>query len=145
MCDYSLMALDNRLALEGEQLVAHRFKSGSTGLVSLSDFSKWRTRQPDRLWQRIKCYFSSETEPCPVVCVPPGARLRLDDFGSCERATFTQISGESNRYRDALLFDNGNIVLLQLLAEGQKVTILGLSAAESVEPIWLGHNWGAMT
>ena len=69
-----------------------------------------------------------------MVCVPPGARLRLHDFGSCERATFTQISGESNRYRDALLFDNGNIVLLQLLAEGQKVTVLRLSAAEDVEP-----------
>ena len=62
MCDYSLMAIDNRLAIEGEQLVAHRFKSGSTGLLSLSDFTSWRTRQPERLWQRIKCYFSSASE-----------------------------------------------------------------------------------
>ena len=73
MCDYSLMALDNRLAIEGEQLVAHRFTSGSTGLVSLADFSNWRTRQPERLWQRIKAYFSSETELSGGMCSSGGA------------------------------------------------------------------------
>src|ERR1019366_2101416 len=134
MCDYSLLAIHNRLAIEGEQLVAHRFKSGSTGLVSLLDFTNWHTRRPERLWQRIKCCFSSQTEPVAVVCVPPGARSRLHGFHSSEKATFTQISPESSRYRDALLFDNGNTVLLQLLPEGQRVTVLRLSTAESVEP-----------
>ncbi len=134
MCDYSLMMIHNRLAVEGEQLVAHRFKSGSTGLVSLLDFTNWQTGRPQRLWQKLKCYFSSQTDPAPVVCVPPGTRLRLLGFGSCEKATFTQISPESSRYRDALLFDNGNTVLLQLLPQGQRVTVLRLSTAESVEP-----------
>ena len=34
MCDYSLMAVPNRLAQEGEELVTHRFPTGSLGLAS---------------------------------------------------------------------------------------------------------------
>ena len=134
MCDYSLMAIHNRLAVEGDQLVAHRFKSGSTGLVSLSDFTKWRIRRPEGLWQRLKDCFLSQTELAPVVCVPPGARLRLHGFGACEKATFTQISPESSQYRDALQLDNGDTLLVQLLPEGQRVTVIRLSTAEGVEP-----------
>jgi hypothetical protein len=32
MCDYSLAGVPNRLAVEGEQLVVHRFPTGSVGL-----------------------------------------------------------------------------------------------------------------
>src|SRR5579872_5455456 len=134
MCDYSLMMIHNRLAVEGEELIAHRFKSGSKGLVSLLDFTKWQIRRPEGLWQRLKYCLFSQTEPAPVVCVPPGARLRLHGFGPCEKAAFTQISPDSSRYRDALLLDNGKTILLQLLPEGQKVTVLRLSTPESVEP-----------
>jgi hypothetical protein len=134
MCDYSLMMMDNRLAVEGEELVAHRFKSGSTGLVSLLDFTNWQIRRPRRIWQRLRECFSSQTEPGPVVCIPPGARLRLHGGELCEKATFTQISPESSRYRDALLFDTGDILILQSLREGQRMTVLRLFSAESVEP-----------
>jgi hypothetical protein len=41
MCDYSLMMVRNRLAVEGEELVVHKFKSGSVGLVAWSDFNYW--------------------------------------------------------------------------------------------------------
>ena len=34
MCDYSLADVPNRLAEEGEQLVAWRFSTGSMGLTS---------------------------------------------------------------------------------------------------------------
>ena len=101
MCDYSLMTIHNRLAMEGEELVAHRFRSGSIGLVSSLDFADWQTRRPARVWERFKDYFSPQTDPTPVVCIPPGARLLLHAFGSCEKGTFTQISPESNRYRCA--------------------------------------------
>ena len=37
MCDYSLMAVPNRLAQEGEELVTHRFPTGSLGLASPPD------------------------------------------------------------------------------------------------------------
>ena len=64
MCDYSLAYFPNRLAVEGEQLVVHRFPCGTLGLASSR-----RT-----LWQRL---FPSGV---PAVCVPPGARLRIEDI-----------------------------------------------------------------
>lgn len=141
MCDYSLMMIPNRLAMEGEQLVAHKFNSGSTGLVSLLDFTHWQTERPAGLWQRIidRCFYS-RTEPAPVVCIPPGARLRLReiprrlrdrfDLDLCENATFTQTSADETLHRDALVFANGATVMLQWLLEGQTATVLGLSSAE---------------
>lgn len=143
MCDYSLMMLPNRLAVEGEQLVAHRFKSGSIGLVCAAGFATWRAHRPG-LWHRIKNCFLGQNEPGPVVCIPPGARLWLEDitknlrekygFNVCESATFAQRSAESWQYRDLLVFPNGTEILLQLLGEGQKVSVLGLSSIEDLEP-----------
>jgi hypothetical protein len=37
MCDYSLMHYPNRLAVNGDELVVHRFLSGSIGLASEAD------------------------------------------------------------------------------------------------------------
>ena len=37
MCDYSLMSIPNRLAVEGEDVVTYRFHSGSIGFASESD------------------------------------------------------------------------------------------------------------
>ncbi|HTA47052.1 MAG TPA: hypothetical protein VK789_31630 [Bryobacteraceae bacterium] len=145
MCDYSLMMIDNRLAVEGEHLVAHRFKSGSVGLVSMLDFTKWQLRPRGGFWQRCKECFSSRSEPAPVVCIPPGARLRVqaipqtlrDRFGldGNEDATFTQISADVNWHRDALLFSNKATVLLQALPEGQALKVLGLASSEASEPV----------
>jgi hypothetical protein len=144
MCDYSLMMVPNRLAIEGEELVAHRFQSGTTGFVSSSDFSIWNAeRRSTSIWQRLTACFASTTEPAPVVCIPPGARLRVEaapeslsarsHSGSCELATFTQLSAEANQHRDALCFDDGAIVRLAMLAEGQRVKVLRLSSTEEPE------------
>ncbi|HEX4136929.1 MAG TPA: hypothetical protein VHY84_20125 [Bryobacteraceae bacterium] len=148
MCDYSLMMVPNRLAVEGEELAAHRFSSGSMGLLSIRDFDSWVNRQPRRFWQWLMEGFSFPKEPRPVVCVPPGARLRLmsipevlkSDFpaGSSTDAVFTQISAETSHYRDALCFANGTAVLLQLLPEGQRLRVLRLSSSEDFEP---ERNW----
>src|SRR6185437_136278 len=78
MCDYSLMMIPNRLAIEGEELVAHRFQSGSLGLVSCFDYDRWLNQRPKSIWQRFKAWCSADNEPTPVVCIPPGARLRVD-------------------------------------------------------------------
>jgi hypothetical protein len=75
MCDYSLMMVRSRLAVEGEELVAHRFQSGSVGLVSCFDFDTWLNQRPNGFWQRLKCWFSMDEEPAQVACVPPGAQL----------------------------------------------------------------------
>jgi hypothetical protein len=34
MCDYSLLHFPNRLAVNGEELIVHRFSSGSIGLAA---------------------------------------------------------------------------------------------------------------
>lgn len=101
---FSLMKLSNRLALEGEELVAHKFRNGSMGLVSRSDFESWWTRsdtsqtgasltavQPRRnFWESLKdsllaflMYYgllgigTSCSEPGPVVAIPSEALVRV--------------------------------------------------------------------
>ena len=144
MCDYSLMMVPNRLAVEGEELVAHRFRSGTTGIVSTNDFDRWTAQKPTGFWPRLKDCFFSRGEPEPAVCIPPGARLRLigipDSLRTqssrelCPEVVFTQVSAEANQHRDALFFTNGTTVLLQCLPEGQRLKVLWLSSLEDVTP-----------
>jgi hypothetical protein len=91
MCDYSLAHFPNRLAVEGEQLVVHRFKTGTLGLTQAC-FSPTQIFSPDST---------------PAVCVPPGARLFVQDIperlqqalnvGSVEEATFVEQSADAFR------------------------------------------------
>jgi len=127
MCDYSLAGTPSRLAVEGEQLVVHRFPSGSLGLASPCP-------PLARLWS---------WKETPAVCVPPGARIRLPDVpkdlqqklgvGAIEEVTFVQLSASVYEYRDAVRFKNGREILLQRLKCGQQVDVLCLSAADSAE------------
>jgi hypothetical protein len=124
MCDYSLAYFPNRLAVEGEQLVVHRFPCGTLGLASSR-----RT-----LWQRL---FPSGV---PAVCIPPGARLRIEDIAQplqrrlgieeVEEVTFVQQSAEAFTYRDAVRFVNGREILLQRLPRGLRVEVLSLGGSE---------------
>jgi len=146
MCDYSLMAVPNRLAQEGEDLVAHRFPTGSLGLAAPADPKRAlepATTKNRSFWCAVKEFFNPQrTEPVPAVCIPPGARLQLQDIparlqhefgvGSSEEVTFTQISAAVNSYRDAVKFANGRAVRLQELREGQRVHVLDLSLAEDL-------------
>ena len=126
MCDYSLAGIPNRLAVEGEQLVAYRFSTGAIGLTS-PDASRWR------LWSK----------KTPAVCVPPGACLLLRDIpkdlqqqfdvNATEEVIFVQLSAEAYQYRDAVRFRNGREVLLQRLNCGQQVEVLSLCSAHSWE------------
>jgi hypothetical protein len=147
MCDYSLMAVPNRLAQEGEELVAYRFPTGSLGLASPCDVKRATAapvREKKTVWTRVMEFFNPpRTEPVCAVCIPPGARLRLQDIpmrlqheyavGPVEDVTFTQISALANSYRDAVRFNNGREVRLQELREGQHVTVLDLSVAEELD------------
>jgi hypothetical protein len=147
MCDYSLMAVPNRLAQEGEDLVTHRFPTGSLGLASPADLCRL-TEQPARAqgnwWRRVKEFFNPpRVETVAAVCIPPGARLELNDIparvqhelgvNEAEVVTFTQISAHANAYRDAVRFPNGREVRLQELREGQRVRVLDLSVAEELD------------
>ena len=148
MCDYSLMMVRSRLAVEGEELVAHRFQSGSVGLVSCADFNSWINERPIGFWQHLKGWFSSDEEPAPVVCIPPGAQLMVIGISRSlqkqfnlrefEEATFTQTSAEPRWHRDALCFAKGSILLLGLLPEGQRLRVQRLASREDVKPLRTG-------
>src|SRR5579885_487060 len=147
MCDYSLMAVPNRLAREGEELVAHRFPTGALPISSPCDLRRIADAPaPARrsFWHAVKDFFNPpKAEPVPAVCIPPGARLRLQDIparlqdelgvGPVEDVTFTQISAAVNSYRDAVRFSNGRQIRFQELREGQRVRVLDLSMAEDLD------------
>jgi hypothetical protein len=145
MCDYSLYAVPNRLATDGEELVVHRFQTGSLGLASIGDVARCecarREVQRGTLWHRIKCYFQDPVDriPVPAVCIPPGTQIILKGIPghlqqthgleSEEGAIFVQTSPEGNTYRDALRFYNGALIRLQDLRVGQLVEVLSLTGA----------------
>jgi len=148
MCDYSLMALPNRLAQAGEELVVYRFRTGSLGLASVADLNRRAQRASivnRNFWTSLKEFFNPpEICTTPAVCIPPGARLMLHGIPSrlrsglgidCdEEVTFTQIDSEVNTYRDAVRFRCGQQIRLQELQEGQHVEVLDL-ASEEDQPI----------
>jgi hypothetical protein len=124
MCDYSLAGIPNRLAVEGEELVVHRFPTGSLGLASLcASRSRW--------WS---------AKQTPAVCVPPGARLLLKDIPEClrreigvgpaEEVTFVQLSAAAYQFRDAVRFSSGKEIRLQRLQCGQHVDVLSLASRD---------------
>jgi hypothetical protein len=148
MCDYSLCGLPNRLALEGEELVFHRFRTGSMGLASPADLIAVRpspSSQQRTLWQRIKSFLEGDAPSRPVtaVCIPPGAQLILKNIpadlqqqwqiAAEESAFFVQTSQNVNCYRDAVQLYNGQRVLLQNLREGIRVEVLSLGGAVADE------------
>jgi hypothetical protein len=141
------MNVPNRLAREGEDLVAHRFPTGSLGLASPCDVKRpiaRRTNVERGIWARIRDFFNPPmVAPVAAVCIPPGARLQLQDIpartqheygvGPVEEVTFTQITAAANSYRDAVKFRNGREVRLQELREGQRVRVIDLSLAEELD------------
>jgi hypothetical protein len=89
--------------------------------------------------------FFNPPAACPVcaVCIPPGARLRIQNIpqrlqqslgvSASEDVTFTQLTAAANTYRDAVRFANGRDLRLQELRENMPVTVVDLSAAEELD------------
>jgi hypothetical protein len=152
MCDYSLMHFPNRLALEGEELLTHRFPSGSMGLVAEADLKPKASSGPSKrrwFWAQVNKFFSSPYAcSTPAVCIPPGARLRLYDIKESfrreyklqanEEIRFEQLSADENTYRDVICFQNGRRVRVQQLPEGQRARVLSLRAEN--EPLELEQH-----
>jgi hypothetical protein len=145
MCDYSLMCYRNRLAVEGEELVVHRFPSGSKGLASPSDLSENRPGQRRRWWLVLKdALLSTHDQAVPAVCIPPGATLsirnlsealqRKYDLHSNETVIFQELTGVVHTYRDAILFPNDVQLRIQDLPEGLQVVVLDLGGQEAETP-----------
>jgi hypothetical protein len=149
MCDYSLMCIPNRLGREGEDLVVHRFPTGSLGFASPLDLTHVASpaqAQHGGFWATLRTFFSPPRHAdVPAVCIPPGARLRLDgipkriqldlDVKPSEEITFTQLTASVNTYRDAVRFRNGYQIRLQDLSEGVRAKVVDLSLAEELEPV----------
>lgn len=147
MCDYSLAGMPNRLAVEGEELISHKFSTGSIGLTSPADLAVCAGTPADRksLWERVKLFFDAtrNEHSLPAVCVPPGASLILKAIplsfqrewrvGETECVSFLQTSADANRFRDALRFQNGRTVLLQELREGMRLKVSSLGGDRAAE------------
>jgi hypothetical protein len=121
MCDYSLHAVESRPAEVGETLITTTFRGTSTR------------------------GFASESEPDVAVCMLPGTELafaknvrydtrwiwareidfRVGKFGATDPHA-------PDRHHDAIEFPDGKRVLVTLLCEGQRVSVLQLPVVQQV-------------
>jgi hypothetical protein len=123
MCDYSLHAVATRPAKAGETLVTTTFRGTSTK------------------------GFASVDEPEVAVCLLPGTELAFaDNVKYDSRWLWTRRSvfrvgklGEIDRHlpdqhHDTIEFPDGSRVLVTLLREGQRATVLQLPAMQRTAP-----------
>jgi hypothetical protein len=108
MCDYSLHGLPNRLARDGEELVAHRFSTGAIGLTSPAELCRavnlMNKSEKKTFWSAIKALILPPAWPeAPAVCIPPGARLRMMDSGQSATG-----AGRWSRRGGHIYTDNGH-------------------------------------
>ena len=130
MCDYSLGGIDSRLAKVGEELVVHRFSTGSKGLTS-PEYLKPKPKA--KVLTKILGNRNSSGPMECAVCIPDGAKLTLF---STEIVTFRQLTEREYTHRDVLEFNDGNILSLQELKEGQRLQVLSLSSSEKSVSAW---------
>jgi hypothetical protein len=147
MCDYSLHAVPNRLAVEGEALITHRFQTYTIGLASAAEIKSLSrvNLEPEisrSWWVSLKNWLNPPPPDRAViaVCIPPGARLLIYqvprhlraelDIGSEEEVTFDELSANAYEYRDILRFRNGRSVLLQDLPERVRFEVLSLASTQ---------------
>ena len=104
MCDYSLEAYATRKAKKGDNLVIHRFESGSSGFVGANDRDT-------------------------AVCLAPGAKLNVQKPNEEPReAIFVQRKRQPMTCRDSLKFaGEQDTILLGALPMGTTAKVLALS------------------
>ncbi|MGA7070051.1 hypothetical protein [Bradyrhizobium sp.] len=123
MCDYSLHAVATRPAKAGETLITTTFRGTSTK------------------------GFASEQEPEVAVCLLPGTELAFTDNVKYDSRWFWTRRSEfrvgklgeidrqlPDRHHDTIEFPNGSQVLVTLLREGQRATVLQLPAVQRAAP-----------
>jgi hypothetical protein len=119
MCDYSLQNVSSRPAKVGDRVTTRDFGTGTRGFAAAEDANT-------------------------AVCVLPGTELSFAGEIACKQtglfpwrnrmtghktAIFRQINKERlAAHHDALEFPDGRIVLLTMLCEGQRATVLQLPA-----------------
>ena len=77
MCDYSIMALPNRLAVCGEELVTHKFEIGTMGLISSADGRKLMetATKPKTLREQIMSWLNPVLPALYGSVHPPGCAV----------------------------------------------------------------------
>jgi hypothetical protein len=118
MCDYSLHAVATRPAQVGETLITTTFRGTATR------------------------GFASANQPDVAVCMLPGTELAFADNVRYDSrwiwtrqvdfrvGKFGAIDGHiRNRHHDTIEFPDGSHVLVTLLCEGQRATVLQLPVA----------------
>jgi hypothetical protein len=121
MCDYSLHAVASRPAKVGETLITTTFP-----------------RTPTR-------GFAAEGEPGMAVCLLPGTELaferdvKYDQGWIWTRTTSFRVAkfgvvepNVPHRHHDAIEFPDGSNVLVTLLTEGQRATVLQLPVVHQI-------------
>src|SRR5260370_35290130 len=98
-------------------------------------------------WLSLRSYSTNPplAEAVCAVCVPPGARLLLQDIpehlqhnlkaASSEEVTFVQMGMDAYAYRDAVRFESGLELRLQDLIPGQRARFLKLSSEQPGEHV----------
>lgn len=154
MCDYSRSAVSSRLAFEGELLITRLLPTGLVGLVSPRDMEEADQAGAENrhryTWvSAIRRWFKRKQSerPVPVVCIPPGARLRMlhipDGLRNCwslrsvEDVWFTAVGEDPERFRDAIRFSNGKLIDLQSFPERICFMVLSLGSDDSPAHIGL--------
>lgn len=143
MCDYSLGGIPNRLAVEGDQLLVHSFRTGTIGLAAVADAQRAEEERaaPKTVRAWVKSLFDTTRCEVPAVCIPPGALLVFrgiprpmrEEFGLQEEegVRFIQNSLGEHTHRDGVRFSNGREILLQRIKPGLRVEVLSLASAET--------------
>ena len=119
MCDYSLHNVKSRPAKVGEKLTTRHFGTGTRGFAASED-----TNMAVCVLPGTELSFADE-----VAYIPTGLLAWRDKVINHRTAIFRQINKDNTAaHHDALEFPDGQIVLLTLLREGQKATVLQLPA-----------------
>jgi hypothetical protein len=138
MCDYSLHGIENRLAVEGETLVVHRFSTGSKGLTSPQNLEP--TNSSKSIFAFLAAKFIEPIGEC-AVCIPDGAQLSWKGISMSnqfalgisadEPVTFRQLFLEGPGHRDAIELKDGKRIRLQELEEGETFTVTALTSEKT--------------
>jgi hypothetical protein len=109
MCDYSLELYRSRQPVNEERYTLHRFGSGTLGFIAESDCTT-------------------------AICIPAGARLRLDGLdkprqralrvGPTEEVIMIRLAFTNHTHRDGVRFASGREVMLQDLNAGLSAMLM---------------------
>ena len=118
MCDFSLHAVRSRPAKVGDKLTTRMFNLGTSGFCAPEDKG-----MAVCLLAGTEVAFADEVRRAP--------RFPWSERVICYKtAIFRQINLHNRAtHHDALEFPSGEVVLLTLLEEGQRATVLQLPAA----------------